>query len=119
MSQAICHAEQRFFVKANKPTVTLPPFLTSLFSLAQNQQSTFLKNFYRLLGPVALAGTHQQCTNPVDFFLRRGSLKSARDRLRKAASSRRLEALQTHASPHLQQHLQDILNWNRPSPSLT
>ena len=118
MSQAIRQAEQGFFVKANEPTVTLPHSLTRLFSLTHNPQSIFLKNFYHLLGPIALAGTHQQCADPVEFFLRQGSLKSARDRLRKAASSRRLEALCNHASPHLRQHLQDILSSQNP-PTLS
>ena len=109
MSQAVRHAEQGFFCKAKEPAYRLPPSLTRLFNPTSNPQSTFLKTFYCLLGQVALPGTHSQCSNPFDFFLKLGSLKSARDRLRKAASTRRLNALRAYANPHLRDHLQDIL----------
>ena len=100
MSQAVQHAEQGFFCKAKEPAYRLPPSLTRLFDPTFNPQSTFLKTFYCLLGQVALAGT-PQCSNPIDFPLIHGSLKSARDRLRKAASTRRLNALHAYANPHL------------------
>ena len=93
----------------SRPTGSLPPSLTRLFNPTSNPQSTFLKTFYCLRGQVALAGTHSQCSNPIDFFLKLGSLKSAQYRLCKAASTRRLNALRACASPHpLRDHLQDI-----------
>ena len=49
------------------------------------------------------------CADPIDYFLKRGSLKSARDRIRVAASTLRRTALYSIACPGLRAVLSKIL----------
>ena len=89
----------------------LPTSLCSLFSTEKNPTSLFLKRFYKLLPEVADVGVPQACRDPFDYFLNSGSMKSARDRLRQAASARRRKALHAIAGDgsEFQQDLGEIL----------
>ena len=109
MSQSIRYAEKGFDLQYDKHPTILHPSLTALYSLRGNPTSTILKNFYHLLGDVATPATHAACDDPIHFILAKGSFKSARDRLRQAASQRRRATLYRIARPSLRPLLDEIL----------
>ena len=109
MSQSIRYAEKGFDLQYDKNPTILHPSLTALYSLHGNPTSTILKNFYHLLGDVATPATHAACDDPIQFILSKGSFKSARDRLRQAASQRRRATLYRIARPSLRPLLDEIL----------
>ena len=88
MSQEIQYAEKGFSFSKNEPTYHLPATLCDLFRLRTNRTSGFLKTFFCLLPEIALVGTHIKCSDPVAFFLEHGSLKIARDTIKKETSMR-------------------------------
>ena len=85
MSQAIRHAKECSSFWSHSTPYRLPNKLTGLFNGTLNLTSTFLKHFYHLL-PNIYQVTPQQCPDPIDYFVKNGSLKSARDRLKQEAS---------------------------------
>ena len=110
MSQAISQAEKGFSSFKTEPTYHLPAILCNLFCLTKNNTSIFLRTFYRLLPEeVAFAGTHTKCTDPMVFFLEHGSFNSARNIVKKEASRRRKDSLNTIASPSLKALLSKLL----------
>jgi len=109
MSQAIRHAEKDFSSFKTEPTYHLPATLCDLFRLTKNTTSSFLRTFYRLLPGVAFAGTHTKCTDPMAFFLEHGSFNTARDGIKKEASRRQKDFLNTIASPSLKAFLSKLL----------
>ena len=109
MSQSIRYAEQGFSFKKKEPPCRLHPTHSALFSTVTNPTSHFLRTFYQVLGDVALAGTHVDCADPVDFFLSKGSFNSARDRLKQSASQRWSNNLHSIARPSLKPQLTEIL----------
>ena len=89
---SLCRARNLMLKPMSPPSPSIHPYQSFLAQpTTHNQPSSRLSTTSLVLGPVVLAGTHQQCADPVDFFLRQGSLKSACDCLRQAASSRCLE----------------------------
>jgi hypothetical protein len=109
MSQAIRHAEEGFSFGSHTTPYRLPPTLTNLFNGTLNPTSIFLKHFFRLLPDIARVGAPQQCPDPIDYFVKNGSFKSARDRLKQEASRLRHSSLLTIARPDLQKVLSEIL----------
>ena len=109
MSKSFRYASEGFSFNATEPPHMLCPSLCSLFDININNTSIFLRHFWYLLPDVSMAGTHHQCSDPIDFFLRRGSLKSARDRLKKIASIERRVHLERTARPGLKHNLSEIL----------
>ena len=109
MSQSIRYADHGFSFTKKEPPFRLHPTHSALFSTITNPSSHFLRTFYQVLGDVALAGTHVDCADPVEFFLSKGSFNSARDRLKQSASRRRSQTLHTIARPSLKAQLPEIL----------
>ena len=109
MSQAIRYAEKGFSFSKLEPTYHLPTTLCNLFRMHTNATSGFLRTFYCLLPEMALVVTHAKCTDPVAFFLEHGSFKSAHDRIKKEASKRHRDSLETIASPELKALLNELL----------
>ena len=89
MSAAICYAECGFTFSKSEMPHRLPPSLCNLFNDHVNNSSSFLRQFYQLFGSMACDGFPARCMDPYDFFLRCGSLKSARDCLKKVTSQHR------------------------------
>ena len=112
MSQAVRIAEQGVALSKTH-SHKLAPSLCALFRTRTNQGSTFLKRFYTLLPAVALVAAPKQSPDPLDYLLKNGPFKSARDRLRQAASARRRLELVSLAGedpdPEFQKDLAEIL----------
>ncbi|KAL7531115.1 hypothetical protein ACHAWF_003634, partial [Thalassiosira exigua] len=89
MSRAARYAEHGVRLGRGEDNVRLPNSFSRLFSLSHNRDSRILTSFYSLLGDVGGLATTKECPDTLDYFLRRGSLRSARDRLRQAASGER------------------------------
>ena len=109
MSQAIRYAEQGFSFDKVNPPYHLPVGLASLFTGHGNPGSPLLARFYRLLPDVSPIGAPKQCPDPYDYFLKHGSFKSMRDRLKQAGSTLRYCSLVTIARPSLLPLLSEIL----------
>ncbi|KAL7532099.1 hypothetical protein ACHAWF_004011 [Thalassiosira exigua] len=79
MSRAARYAEHGVRLGRGEDNVCLPDSFTRLFSLSHNRNSRILNSFYSLLGDVGGLATTKECPDTLDYFLRRGSLRSARD----------------------------------------
>ena len=109
MSQATGYAQYGFSLDKNMPPYVLPRSLSSLFFSTINTSSIFLRRFHRLLPDVALIGAPRLCNDPIDYFLRHGSFKSARDRLKQQSSLKRQATLRAIARPELLFLLDELL----------
>jgi hypothetical protein len=108
MSQSICHAREGFSFSHSTTPHLLPTSLSALFNAASNPTSIFMTIFNPLLLDICVIGPPPSCANPIEYFLKRGSLKSACDRIHIAASTLRRTALYSIARPGLRAILSKI-----------
>ena len=109
MSQSICYAREGLSFSHSATPHLLPTSLSALFNATSNPTSIFMTTFNRLLPDVCVIGAPPPCADPINYFLKRGPLKSARNRIRVAASTLRRTALYSIARPGLLAVLSKIL----------
>jgi hypothetical protein len=109
MSQSIRYAREGFSFSHSATLHLLPTSLSALSNAASNPTFIFMTTFNRLLPDVCVIGLPPSCADPIDYFLKRGSLKSARNCIRIAASTLRSTALYSIARPGLRAILSKIL----------
>ena len=109
MSRAARYAEHGVRLGRGEDNVRLPNSFSRLFSLSHNRDSRILTSFYSLLGGVGDLATTKECPDTLDYFLRRGLLRSARDRLRQAESTGRAKHLKRIARPGMRRVLNELL----------
>ncbi len=109
MSQSICYAREGFSFSHSAMPHLLPTSLSALFNAASYPTSIFMTTFNCLLPDVCVIGAPPSCVNPIEYFLKRGSLKSARNRIHVAASTLCRTALYSIAWPGLRAVLSKIL----------
>ena len=109
MASAVKSASAGFYMGKGEDPIPLPPSFARHFSLEHNPDSPILHRYHQLLPTIAARGAPTQAANPLTHFVYRTSTKSARDRLRQDASTRRLLHLHYTAPPDLQADLSEIL----------
>jgi hypothetical protein len=108
-SQSIRYAGEGFSFSHSVTLDLLPTSLSALFNAASNPTSIFMTTFNRLLPEVCVIGPPPSCANPIDYFLKWGSLKNACNRIRISASTLCRTALYSIAFPGLCAILSKIL----------
>jgi hypothetical protein len=109
MASAIRAAAAGFYMGRDECPVTIPKPLAQNFFLSHNHSSPILRNFQQFLPDIAMAAAPPSVVNPISHFLQFSSPKSARDRIRQIASTRRGLVLEATASPTLRSNLSEIL----------
>jgi hypothetical protein len=110
MSQSIRYVREGFSFSHSTMPYLLPTSLSALFNTTSNPTSIFMTTFNSLLPEVCvIAPPPPACPDPIDYFLKHGSLKSARDRIRIAASTLCRTALYSIERPDLRAVLSEFL----------
>lgn len=118
MTSATRAATTGFYMGRDHPVVKLPLSIAHHFSPSHNLSDILLR-YHRFLPSIAaIAAPKAPAGNAINHFSNFCSPKSARDRLRHAASSNWLQLLHHTAPPALQADLSEILISPRPTHSL-
>ncbi|KAL7531480.1 hypothetical protein ACHAXR_004065, partial [Thalassiosira sp. AJA248-18] len=109
MAHATRFAKYGISFDDDKAPLQLPRSLGDLFCRSVNVDSKFLENYDALAVEVAVPCAPKRCTDQLDYLEKHGLFKSARDRLKQAASTHRRSALETCAPASLKNDLDEIL----------